>query len=130
MNNAMQSNEPKDNRYFIGDFVFQNKQIFHVMHFIEKTLKPLYEEPEKLFPPFTKNMKFRNNRISYLAILKILNFYVDRLEVMRYKLDNKIWVMCDDEFAVSFPNIQYLFYERFILAETIPSLEEDSLKNN
>ena len=72
--NAMQSNEPKDNRYFIDEFVFQNKQIFHTIHFIDKTLKPLYEETVKLFPPFIKNMKFRNNRLSYLAILKILNF--------------------------------------------------------
>ena len=33
-------------------------------------------------------MKFRNSRINYVAILKILNFYVDRLEVMSLKLYN------------------------------------------
>ena len=117
----MQANEPEDKRYFIDEFIFQNKQTFHTIYSINKTLAPLYEEPEKLFPPFTKNMKFRNSRINYLAILKILIFYVDRLEVMSCKLGNKIWVMCNHhEFAASFPNMHYLFCEKFFLLKNYP----------
>ena len=57
-------------------------------------------------------MKFRNNRINYLAILKILNFYVDRLEVMSRKLGNKFFIVCSlHGFSVSFPNMHYLFFE-------------------
>ena len=54
---------------------------------------------------------------------------------MSYKLDNKIWVKSSryelpEYFPEYFPNIQNLFYERFLLADTIPHLEEDDLKNN
>ena len=73
-------------------------------------------------------MKFRNSRINYLAILKILNYYVDRLEVMSRKLDNIIWVMCNRYvFQKYFPNIHYLFCEKFLLDDKLPHLEKDDL---
>ena len=49
----MQANKPEDKHYFIDQFVFPNKQIFHTIYSINKTLAPLYEKkPEKLFKLF------------------------------------------------------------------------------
>ena len=39
--------------------------------------------------------------------------------------------MCNRHvFAVRFPNIDYLFCEKFLLVDKLPHLEEDGLKNN
>ena len=122
--------QTKDNRHFVGDFDFQNKFIFHLIRSIERDLAPLYEKNLSRENPLKRNMKFRNSRINYLAILKRLRYYTNFLDKLRPKFNNKIQVKCSHAgFEKYFPNITSLFIERHFLLKNIQHHEEDNLQN-
>ena len=129
---VMQTKEFLDNRYFISEFVFQSKQTFNLIYYIEKNLAPLYKKKMMKYSNLKKkNLKFRNNEVNYLTILHNLDYYVNLLEELSFKFDGLIWVQCTQyNFIKFFPNITNLFYERYFLRELIPGIEEGEIEDD
>ena len=76
-------------------------------------------------------MKFRQNEKNYITILGRLDYFFNMLEEHSAKVNNIIWVQCDNYvFSKFFPNIANLFYERFLLRKLIPGIEEGELDDD
>ena len=76
-------------------------------------------------------MKFRQNKKNYITILGRLDYFFNMLEEHSAKVNNIIWVQCDNYvFSKFFPNIANLFYERFLLRKLIPGIEEGELDDD
>ena len=131
-NIAKQSKATQDKRYFISEMVFQSKASFNLINCIEKSLAPLYKTNKKEDTPIKeKNMKFRRNEKNYITILGRLDYFFNMLKEHSAKVNNIIWVQCDNYvFSKFFPNIANLFYERFLLRKLIPGIEEGELDDD
>ena len=132
VSNAKQSKEIQDKSFFISDMVFQDKISFYLVNCIEKNLAPLYITNKKKGNSIKeKNIEFRQNEKNYITILARLDYILHFLKEHGDKFNNLI-VLQSRLYSLSrvFPNIQNLFYERFINSKLIPGIEEDELDDD
>ena len=115
--------------YFIGDMGFPRKMSSYLLNCIEKSLSNLYKPDKQNGIIKEKNMKFRNNEKNNLTILARIEYFLGELEEHSSKFHNKkINLLCSvGVFEKIFPNIENLFYERYILRKTVPGIEEGEM---
>ena len=129
--NVKQRQEFNYKRHCDFDMYYQSKTSYFLLNCIERTLSSLYQKGKKDSPIKEKNKKNRQNQNHFLPVLMILDKLYYKLEEHSANFYNKIWIQCGNgEFEKFFPNINNLFYERYILGKTIPGLEEGELDEN